>query len=93
MHNDLINSDNYCVFTFGTTSHALKAESVLKDLGAEFIIMPTLREITASCGLSLKIKPENVKSYFDLLAGNNVTVESVYRVQKIHRQNYLEKLC
>ncbi|MEN6462869.1 MAG: DUF3343 domain-containing protein [Syntrophomonas sp.] len=92
MNTSLVKADNYSLFTFGSTSHALKAETVLKELGAEFLIMPTLREISASCGLSVKIFPENAEPYYDMLTNHNVAVQSVYHVQKINRKNNVEKV-
>jgi hypothetical protein len=92
MNTSLVKADNYALFTFGSTSHALKAETVLKESGAIFIIMPTLREISASCGLSIKIFPENVKPYSDILANHSVAAQGIYHVEKINRKNNIEKI-
>lgn len=92
MNSKLVKANSYSLFTFGSTSHALKAETVLKEMGAVFIIMPTLREISASCGLSVKIFPENVEPYYDMLTKHNVTVQNVYHVQKDNRRNNIEKI-
>jgi hypothetical protein len=59
---------------------------------AKFIIMPTLREISASCGLSIKIYPENVEPYYNMLTNQNVAVQGVYHVQKINRKNNVNKI-
>ncbi|MGI5922150.1 MAG: DUF3343 domain-containing protein [Syntrophomonadaceae bacterium] len=92
MSNNLINAVDYSLFTFGSTSHALKAENILKGLKAEFIIIPTLREISTSCGLSIKINPDNVNSYYDILKTHNVEVEAIYYVKKVDRKNLIEKI-
>lgn len=87
MADSLIKIEEYAVFTFATTSHALKAEKILKSLQAEFMIMPTLREISSSCGLSVKLKPENMKSYYQKLISNDVPVDGVYQVQNEGRRH------
>lgn len=50
---------NYIVITFASTHSAMKAERILADLKP--IMMPTLRQISTSCGMSLKIE----KKYYE----------------------------
>lgn len=85
----LLNLDNYCVFTFATTSYALKAEKELKNADAAFIIMPTLREISSSCGLSVKVHPEHQADTNRILSEKGVPIEAVYHV---HRQNKINEV-
>jgi len=80
MGKELLKLKDYSVFTFGSTSQALKAERVLKVAAADFLIMPTPREISTSCGLAVKVAPADQGSCHHLLLSHNVQVESVYRV-------------
>lgn len=48
----------YYLFTFESTHSAIKAQKLLSGLNA--VTMPTLREISASCGISLKVLPEQI---------------------------------
>ena len=79
---DIIRLSNFCLFTFQATSHALKAEKVLKSAESEFIVIPTLREISTSCGLSIKVRPSKYEETNDILSNNKVPVEAVYMVEK-----------
>ena len=92
MPSNLFYSDSYCVFTFAATSHALKAEKVLKNLEADFLVIPTLREISTSCGLSVKLSPDNLDRYFSDLINNRVVVEGIYQVEKEGKKNRVKKL-
>jgi len=92
MVSQLLSLDDYCVFTFATTSNALKAEKELKNAEAEFIIMPTLREISSSCGLSVKIRPDNKNNTLGILSGQGVPVEAVYHVLRQDKHNQVIKL-
>lgn len=92
MASQLLSLDDYGVFTFNTTSNALKAEKVLKAAEAEFIIMPTLREISSSCGLSVKMRPENMEAVLGLLAGQGVAVEAMFHVIRRNKHNEVIKL-
>lgn len=88
----LMKAEKYCLFTFNTTSHALKAEKVLKSLEAEFLIVPTLREISSSCGLSVKLSLENIEKYYNHLIENKVPVEGIFRVEKEGKKNKVTKV-
>ncbi|HWQ75163.1 MAG TPA: DUF3343 domain-containing protein [Syntrophomonas sp.] len=82
MDNNLLNIEEFCLFTFASTSAALKAESVLKAQSFEHIMIPTLREISSSCGLSVKIRPEDLESCRQILADHRIKIEKCYYVRK-----------
>lgn len=88
----LLKAPYYCLFTFATTSYALKAERVLKSVNAEFMVIPTLREISSSCGLAVKFLPDKFDLYASELADNQVAVESAYRVKKNGNRNLVEEI-
>ena len=48
--------ERYTLIAFDSTHDAIAASKLLSDIGA--IVMPTLREIRASCGISLRIAHE-----------------------------------
>ncbi|MDD3853993.1 MAG: DUF3343 domain-containing protein [Syntrophomonadaceae bacterium] len=91
MDNSLIKTNNYTVFTFTSTSNALKAERLLMDIKAEFILMPTLREISSSCGLSVKMAPENQSVYYQYLIDHNIDIDGTYIVEKQGKKNLITK--
>jgi hypothetical protein len=92
LNTNLLNHSSFYLFTFSATSQALKAEKVLKSFQADFLLIPTLREISASCGLSVRLAPENLKQYFHELVENGVSVEGVYHVEKEGKQNQIQKI-
>ena len=92
MNKQLFKAPQYCLITFATTSYALKAERILNSAEADFIMIPTLREISSSCGLSIKFLPEQLDEYAAELEKGQVPIESVYNVQKIGQRNSVEKL-
>ncbi len=77
---NLIKLNDYCVVTFASTSSALKGEQVMKAANREFVVMPTPREITASCGLSLKVKPEDAEGSYQVLREGGVDISGVYHL-------------
>lgn len=92
MEKNLLRASDYCIFTFGSTSFALKAEAHLKSIEADFVIIPTLREISASCGLSAKMYCEDMKKLYDSLQHENIQVEAVYSVSKKGHKLHIEQV-
>ncbi len=83
---------NYAIITFGSTSYALKAEKIMKNLVKLHMIIPTPREISASCGLALKIDPSFLDECFQILAQEKVPVEEVYRIEEQGKKKVLNKI-
>lgn len=49
--------EEYILFAFKSPHGAIKSEVLLKELSPK--IVPTLREISTSCGMSVKLKTEH----------------------------------
>lgn len=83
--------DAYYLFTFRSTHAAIRAQALLSSV--RFIVMPTLRQISASCGISLRVAPEQlpaaqaalstldtpVSLYYVTQSGTQVQTEAVFR--------------
>lgn len=75
---------DYYLITFENTHSAMAAQKYLKDK-IDFYTIPTLREISASCGISLKIEA----IYFEILKKHiqNFPIDnSMYEVYHITGQ-------
>lgn len=92
MSKALLKIDEFFTFTFAATSHALKAEKVLKESGTDFLMIPTLREISSSCGLSVKIAPDNLDNCQNVLSANNLKYEGLYQVKKDNRKYTVKEI-
>ena len=70
----------YCyILIFNNTYNAMKCESELKKADVSNIIMPTPTNITQSCGLSIKIKPEDAENAAKVIHDDKITVKAIYR--------------
>ncbi len=92
MGHDLFKLKEYGIFTFRSTSQALKAERVLKQSSAQFLLMPTPREISASCGLSVKLDLADLAAYQDMLQNGKVEIEDIYQVISVNQEKKIERL-
>jgi hypothetical protein len=89
---DLLSLQDYCIFTFISTSHALKGEKVMKQAEAHFVMMPTPREVSTSCGLAIKVNPVEVKKYYQLLVEHRVSIEGVFRLTRNGHKTEVQNL-
>jgi hypothetical protein len=53
---------NYLILTFQSTHLVLKAEQVLLSKGIKLDIIPTPKDITSECGMSIRINPHVTSS-------------------------------
>lgn len=58
--------EEYYLYTFESTHAAIATEKILKAVGA--IVMPVPRFISSSCGISVRIAPENHEEAESLFA-------------------------
>ena len=70
--------ENYYIITFENTQGTLNAESILKENKIGSVIMPTPTYITKSCGISLKIKAEEIDTVKVLVKENKFSTKGIY---------------
>lgn len=72
------------VITFRSTHHAIKTEKALKKENLPIKVIPTPREITASCGLSIRFEDEDQEKVFevvnDLVENENIIIKGIYKI-------------
>lgn len=65
----------YLMLTFESVNHTMMTESKLKSYGFEIKTIPTPREISNSCGLTIRMSMDDldkVKGYKDSLPIGNI---------------------
>lgn len=75
-------NSRYYLFTFESTHAAIAAQKLLSPLGV--IIMPTLREISASCGMSLRTREEILPQAKEIMQSSSIdpTLYDLYFVEQ-----------
>lgn len=76
----------FVLIVFHSTHSAIRSEVVLEELKP--IMMPTLRQISASCGISLKIRDEQLERAKALLIEADVEGYKIFRVEEDDNKNY-----
>lgn len=79
------------VITFKSTHHAIKTEKKLKDVGIDIRMIPTPREITASCGLSIKFEDKDSDRIQDIV--NNMVQNEEIAINGIYKITRTKEKC
>jgi len=70
--------DNYYIITFENTHGAICGESTLKANKINVVVMPTPTYITKSCGISLKVKEEDIDQVKKLIKEEKLKIKGIY---------------
>ena len=72
--------ENYYLYTFESTHGAIAAQKLLKGT-MQAVIMPVLREINASCGISVRIPVEGYEESLQIMQENMEGDFSLYHIE------------
>lgn len=81
--------EEYGVVTFNSTHHAINGEKIFKDNNIVFKTIPTPREITLSCGLSILFGLDDLDKVKELYESKTLSIKGVYRYEI---ENHVKKI-
>ncbi|MCX8067516.1 MAG: DUF3343 domain-containing protein [Anaerolineae bacterium] len=70
----------YSVVLVPSTSHAVRAEKILKAAGLECKLIPVPRHISSDCGVCVRIRREDREAALRALEAGGVSVEGVHDI-------------
>ena len=83
--------ENDFIITFQNTNYAMKAEKLLLDGDIRVGVLPLPSQISAGCGICLRLYMPELKSALSILGGGNAGKISVYsRTPENNRYIYSE---
>jgi len=68
----------YRVVLFQSTTHALRAETVVQRVGLRVKMIPTPRQLSSDCGLAMRFEPADEEQVVSVLAENNVPTNGIH---------------
>jgi Protein of unknown function (DUF3343) len=80
---------HYWLFAFDSPHAAISAQRLLSGCGA--VVMPTLRSITASCGMSLRLRDETIEKAKEILRVSSID-PALYRLYRVEQEGK-ETIC
>ena len=75
--------EGYWLFAFDSPHAAIAAQRLLSSCGA--VVMPTLRSITASCGMSLRLKNETIEEAKQIMFASSID-PALYRLYRVEQE-------
>ena len=75
--------ERYFLFAFDSPHAAISAQRLLDSCGA--VVMPTLRSITASCGMSLRLREETIEGAKEIMRAS-VIDPTLYRLYLVEQE-------
>lgn len=75
--------EHYWLFAFDSPHAAISAQRLLSGCGA--VVMPTLRSITASCGMSLRLRDETIEKAKEILRASSID-PALYRLYRVEQE-------
>lgn len=84
--------EEYGLTTFKSTHYAIQAEKVLKENHIFFKTIPTPREVSHSCGLSLLFTLESMDEVKQLIEDDKIQVDGLYKFIKDGLKSIAEKV-
>ena len=75
--------ERYFLFAFDSPHAAISAQRLLSGCGA--VVMPTLRSITASCGMSLRLREDRLKKAKEIMRASAID-PALYRLYLVEQE-------
>lgn len=82
----------FYVVVFDSTHSAIAAEGLLRKKNYEIDTIPTPREITASCGLSIKFNQDLLANIKKELKKAEISAKGIYKIKRIKNIREVERI-
>lgn len=83
---------DFYVIVFESTHYAILAEQFFKDKAYKFTIIPTPREITHSCGLSIRFTQDQLEDIKETIEEFNIDIKGIYKMKKIANERVVSQV-
>ena len=71
------------IVSFNSTHHAIRSDKLFAECGIASTTLPTPREITASCGISIRFLYNDIKNIKEILKINNIEYKGIYNINRL----------
>lgn len=82
----------YGLVTFKSTNYSLLGEGVFKENSLVFKTIPTPRDVSTSCGLSLLFLMDDIDRVKELISEGKLNIDSMYIYSKSPKGTSAEKI-
>ncbi|MEG1287489.1 MAG: DUF3343 domain-containing protein [Clostridium sp.] len=75
------------IVSFNSTHHAIRTDKIFSENKVTSMTLPTPREITASCGISIRFLYEDIDKVIKILQNNNIEYKGIFNIKKLEDGN------
>ncbi len=70
------------IISFNSTHHAIKSEKILEGKNIKFTTIPTPREISASCGISIRFLKDDLDNIIKIFSDEDTLCKGIFKIIK-----------
>ena len=74
--------DSIYIIAFNSTHHAIRTEKILKEENMNIRTIPTPREVSSSCGLSIKFEESEIEKIKQIIEESKVDYHGIFKLTK-----------
>lgn len=82
----------YILVAFKSTHHAIGAEEVFEEEDMDFKTIPTPREVSHSCGLSLLFFQDSLERVKEIIEEKNIIIGGLFKFVKDGANSKVDKI-
>ena len=71
------------IVSFNSTHHAIRLDKLLTEASVRATTLQTPREITASCGISIRFLYDDIDKVKNTLIENSVEYKGIYKITRL----------
>lgn len=71
------------IVSFSSTHHAIRSDKLFGENRIKSTTLPTPREITASCGISIRFSYEDIDRVVEILEVNSIEYKGIYNINRL----------
>ena len=71
------------IVAFKSTQHAIRTDKLLNESNMKVTTLPTPREISSSCGISVRFLKDDINKVIDIIESNEILYHGIFKIERV----------
>ncbi len=71
------------IVAFNSTHHAIRTDKLLNESNMKVTTLPTPREISSSCGISVRFLKDDINKVIDIIESNEILYHGIFKIERV----------
>ncbi|MGL5711868.1 MAG: DUF3343 domain-containing protein [Paraclostridium sp.] len=71
------------IVAFNSTHHAIRTDKLLNENNMKVTTLPTPREISSSCGISVRFLKEDIDKVTEIIENNEILYHGIFKIERL----------